>query len=194
MRYERSLRDLIGDDANGYSRLALMQAMKSANATVDDLMKIGYLGIRDLSPQEINRIRETVAQMPFASKTVKILSEHRGVRFQGQVFGKFVQTDIYHLFKRIEDGQWKSGTTVAEYLGDLRKAISDPEGKIATYFHQGNPVLGFFCQNKIDPSHFGEHPEAYLYIVYSINQHAIITGYQASELTKLSLEGARWIK
>ncbi len=195
MRYEKSLKELLGDEAEGYTRLALSQAMKSASTSVDDLIRIGALGVRDLSPQEIVRIRAAIAEMPFETRTVKTLTKDRGHYFQGQVIGKYAPSDFYHLFKHTQDSQWKIGTTFEEYLSDLKNGITDPEGRIVTYFHQGGPVLGFFGQNKIDPIHLGDTPEPYLCVVYSVKQRAIITGYQTGDLANITIEeGARWIK
>ena len=194
MRYEKSLKELIGDEAEGYTRLALSQAMKSASTSVDDLVRIAHLGVRDLSPQEIARIQDEVLRMPFTTKTVKIPLSQRGILFEGIGFGRYVRSDVYHLFKHIDDGQWKSGITFDDYLGDLRQAIRNPE-RIATYLHQQERVVGFLARNNIDPSHLGERPEQYLYAVYSINRHAIITGYQTSGLAALTIpEDAVWMK
>ncbi len=111
MRFERSLKDLIGEDATNYTRLALMQTMKSTNASVDDLIRIAGLGVRDLSPQEIRRIQEEAARMPFTTKTVKVPLVDRGKIINGVQLERYTRSDIYHLFKHIKDNQWQAGAT-----------------------------------------------------------------------------------
>ena len=194
MRFEKSLKDLIGDEAEGYTRLALSQAMKSASTSVDDLVRIGYLGVRDLSPQEIRRIQEEAARMPFTTKTVKVPLVDRGKIINGVQLERYTRSDAYHLFKHIDDGQWRVGTSFDEYLGDLRQGILHAE-RISSYIHQNERVVGFFARNRTGISHLGPAPEEYLYVVYSINRHAIITGYQTSGLEKLTIrEDAVWLK
>lgn len=194
MRFERSLKDLIGEDATNYTRLALMQTMKSTNASVDDLIRIAGLGVRDLSPQEIRRIQEEAARMPFTTKTVKVPLVDRGKIINGVQLERYTRSDIYHLFKHIKDNQWQAGATFEMYMGDLRQAIRNAE-RISTYRHQNEQVVGFLSSNTIDASHLGLKPENFVYVVYSINQHAILTGYQTSGLNTLTIpEGAVWLK
>ncbi|GAP14887.1 phage Mu protein F like protein [Longilinea arvoryzae] len=194
MRFERNLKDLIGEDATNYTRLALMQTLKSAGNSVDDLVRIGYLGLRDLSPEEIRRIQEEVARMPFATRTVKVPLVDRGKIIDGVQLERYTRSDIYHLYKHIKDRQWQAGATSEMYFGDLRQAIRNAE-RISTYRHQNEQVVGFLSNNSIDASHLGLKPENFVYVVYSINQHAIITGYQTSGLSMLTIpEGAVWLK
>lgn len=194
MRFERSLKDLIGEDAMNYTRLTLMQTLKSAGNSVDDLVRIAGLGMRGLSANEIRRIQEEIARMPFTTKTVRVPLVDRGKFINGIQLEKYTPSDIYHLFKHIDDGQWRSGTSLDDYLDDLRNGILRAE-RIATYIHQNERVVGFFAKNGIDVSHLGPVSEEYLYVVYSINRHAIMTGYQTSGLDKLTIPGdAVWLK
>lgn len=163
MRYEKSLKELIRDEAEGYTRQALSQAMKSASTSVDDLVRIGHLGVRDLSPQEIARIQEEVARMPFTTRTVKVPLVDRGKLIEGIQLERYTRSDLYHLFKHIDDGQWRIGTKLNEYLRDLQQAIGDSE-HISTYIHQKERVVGFFARNRSDVSHLGSAAEGFLYV------------------------------
>ena len=88
----------------------------------------------------------------------------------------------YHLTKRIQDGEWKPGTSLAEFLSDIRTSIMHPAARL----HVGErdylvaatvtdaTVLGSAVSTMMP--RFGRC----LFVLYSVKHRNIATAYQKS--------------
>lgn len=89
----------------------------------------------------------------------------------------------WHLLERVYlDQQWPPGTTVAQYVDDLHRAILHPDVEVWTYRYFGQPFAGF-----LSPSHVQGLPgsEQYIFVAYSPVFGTLTTGYQTSGRQKV---------
>jgi hypothetical protein len=87
------------------------------------------------------------------------------------------------------------GTTEAEYLADLRHGIRSPDARLVVYSARGGVIAATWGPNTVPTYHRGSHPEAWLFVVYSVDRGMLISGYQASSLATVRIPGsARWLK
>jgi hypothetical protein len=58
MRYEKSLKEVLGEEeAKKYTRLALLGVARNAPGySANDLIQVAGLGLRELTPQELNKV------------------------------------------------------------------------------------------------------------------------------------------
>jgi hypothetical protein len=135
---------------------------------------------RHATHAELEQIIAHAAQAPFSSRPLRMNRwlrqelEARGLRVPTE---KLPSVDI-HLLKRIHlDRQWPPGTTVGQFLADLRQAIRHPDVQVWTYRWLGEAFAGFLA-----PSHVQNvpNPEAGIFVAYSADHDVLRTGFQAS--------------
>ena len=135
---------------------------------------------RQATDEELQQIITRAAQAPFSARPLKInrwlrqeLAE-RGFRVPSE---RLPSVEI-HLLKRIHlDRQWPPGTTVAQFIADLHRAIQHPDVQVWTYRWLGEAFAGFLA-----PSHVQNVPnsETCIFVAYSADHGVIKTGFQAS--------------
>jgi hypothetical protein len=147
---------------------------------VDQLIRSLIDSNRQATDKEQQQIVVHVAQAPLSSRPVKI---NRWLRQELEARGVQVPTEKrpsveIHLLKRIHfDGQWPSGSTVAQFTGDLHQTVQHPDVQIWTYRWLGESFAGFLA-----PSHIKNvpNPEAFIFVAYSADHGVIKTSFQAS--------------
>ena len=103
-----------------------------------------------------------------------------------------------HLAQRAAaEGQWASGTTAAEYVDDLWRAVRSPRARLAVYVRRGGPIAALVTPTSdvIPADRLGPGALPWLIVVYSADRGILITGYQFSTFDEVSIpEDARWLK
>lgn len=102
-----------------------------------------------------------------------------------------------HLAKHVADEQWMVGMTEQEYLSDLQQAIQDETARLAVYERRGGNIALILAETEhiVDERRRGPYWEPLLAVVYSADRGIIVTGYQASSLSRIALpKDVRWLK
>jgi hypothetical protein len=161
------------------------------DALIHELVRSG----RAARPEEVRQIRERLATAPFNSQLIRVPTRERGLGYQGRVVQARDDSAFVHLVRRVvKEKQWADGTNVSEYLEDLHQVAGDPSSRIVLYDSGRGPVAGAFGPNTIPSERLGRHAELYVFMVYSVDRSSIITGYQVSDMSKVSIPtGAQWL-
>jgi hypothetical protein len=149
------------------------------------------------TPGEVSQIVERMLRADFGTEAIPVPSDLRGRAYMGRTIGERELPLVQHLVKRVQEGQWREGTTVSEYLVDLRRAIGWPSARLALYERRGGHVaVTVSLTHEVVPmSRLGHVPQANLLVVYSADRSIIVSGYQFSELSKTGIPGdVIWLK
>ena len=105
---------------------------------VDALVRELIARERTATESDIERIVAAVARAPFATRPVGVPEEVRGHEYLGYRLGAKAPSWLVHLAKRvILEKQWREGTTLDEYLHDLRVAVLHRERRVAAFQRRG---------------------------------------------------------
>ena len=85
---------------------------------------------RAATVQEIQQIIERMITVPINPERIRVPMRHRGLTYQGHSLAARDDSLIYHLTRRVLDGQWADGTTAEQYVADLRRAIRLPDARL----------------------------------------------------------------
>jgi hypothetical protein len=139
-----------------------------------------------------------MAYAPFDPTVVGVRIRHRGLTYQGQQLGNREPSLLYHLVKRVViEGQWATGTTAADYLSDLRRAVAWPTARLAVYSRAREHLAVTACATAdiVPPERCGSDMLPLLLVVYSADVSVIVTGYQFSNWEAVNIpEGALWLR
>ncbi|CAN5821076.1 hypothetical protein BH20ACT11_BH20ACT11_11280 [soil metagenome] len=152
---------------------------------------------RPLTGEEVQRVVECVSSAPFDPEPRRVATALRGLFYQGHELGTREQPLRSHLVQRVLiDRQWADGTVAHEYLEDLRAAARHPSAKIAVGLPPGSgPLVYLFAPNATPPGRLGENSLPWVFVLYSTDADAIITGYQASGMETVRLpSNTRWLR
>jgi hypothetical protein len=168
----------------------------SGKDTSDQLIEELVRTARQPPRDESSRLVERLATAPFAPGVVRVPEKHRGPSYLGRTVGARESGDFYHLVKRVSvDEQWAGGTTLAEYVADLRAAVRSSDARLVVYRRRGGVMAAALAPNAMPSVRLGPQPQPFLYVLYSADRSTIISGYQASGLAAISLPGdARWLR
>lgn len=88
-----------------------------------------------------------MASAPFDPQIVPAPRDQQGVTYLGRTLGMRDDALFVHLVKRVVDEQqWAVGTTAAQYVDDLRRAIQRPDARVIVYPRRGGPVAATISQ------------------------------------------------
>jgi hypothetical protein len=162
----------------------------------DELIEELVQTARQPTNDETNRLIERLATAPFAREVVRVPEKHRGLTYVGRTIGAREGADFYHLVKRVlVDEQWAAGTSLAEFVADLRAAVRSPDADLVVYRRRGGVMAAAFAPSAIPPVRLGPRPQPFIYVLYSVERSTIVSGYQASGLAAISVPGdARWLR
>lgn len=151
---------------------------------------------REATPEEIGQVIERMASAPFDRRDLPVPPPLRGLRYQDRELGARADALFRHLVQRVVDeGQWAVGTNAAQYVGDLRQAVRHPASRLAVYERRGGNVAAVFASNEVPNDRRGHNAEAHIFVVYSADRGRIVSGYQVSNLDRVSIpEDTRWLK
>ena len=150
MRAERSLLSILGaDKAKMYTRLALMGvAQQAGDHTVDDLIQMVGIGLRDLTPDEFQRVVTHVANAGFdPDRLERAGSRIAGLLWNGKVVkgGDLLPPGEVHYLRHVVAGrEWPEGTSINDYYASLRSTIVDSTTKIVISRYGNFWQIGFW--------------------------------------------------
>jgi hypothetical protein len=175
-----------------------MRGSPSSLHPVDQLIRELIQSGRLANEQEVQRILDRLAAVPFDTSLRSVRLRHRGLSYQGTTLGARAPSLDYHLVQRVlVDQQWAAGTTAAEYVADLRKAIRHPASELTVYERRGGHVAVVLAPTEavLAPAARGRLWLPELLVTYSADRGIIVTGYQVSSRAAASIPpGARWLK
>ena len=162
---------------------------------IRDLVRSG----RTADLAELRQIIRRIASAEFDPRIVTVPIAERGLAYQGIVLGERAPSLEYHLVKRVlgqEDQQWAMGTTAAQYLDDLRRAVQADSALLAIYERRGGVVVAIITPtpDAVPEPRRGPRALPHTVVVYSADRGTIVTGYQATLREVRIPEGARWFR
>ncbi|MCE5209845.1 MAG: phage head morphogenesis protein [Chloroflexi bacterium] len=200
--YEKSLKELIGEEqAKGYTRLALMGvAQNTGNYSADDLIRVAGLGLRGLSPSELNKVVRHVAEAGFEpGGQQKISTMLAGQIWEGKVLqkGEFIKPDVAHYLKHVTvSKEWPEGTNLEEYLQSLKNIVEDPNSDIFISKYNDAWQVGFVGKSG---KWQGAKGNSFIFVEYKVKYGYWVTGFQPKDIETQVLnykerEILKWIR
>jgi len=152
---------------------------------------------RPATEAEIAAIVVRMANAPFDPRTVPVSPALRGLTYAAQTLGAHAPSLDVHLVKRIMvERQWAYGTTAAQYLSDLRRAVRAPKTRVIAYIRRGGYIVSALSHTAsvLTPSRRGTGTLPLLLGVYSTDRGMIVSGYQVSTIEQAGIpQEARWL-
>jgi hypothetical protein len=158
----------------------------SADQLIRELIATG----RAASPDEIAEILERMATAPYNPHVVRVLGKATGATYQGHSLTARESSITYHLVKRVViERQWAYGTTAADYLAHLQRAVRSAGARLVVYLRGAERVAASVTPtgDVLAPEQLGDRPENNLLVIYSATQSIIRTGYQFSRLSHTTI-------
>lgn len=189
MRYERSLREILGREAaKSYTRLALMGLAKE-QLSADDLIKAAGLGTRALTPNELERIVQHVAAAGFDPNAL----ERAGGRLAGTTWNgvvlkgnSMIPPGVAHYLRHvIVQEEWPKGTLIDDYYQSLKSIIQDGRSKILISKLNDEWQIGFLGSSLPGTKY------NYIWIDYRVSRGHWITGLQLEDLDEFLKESKK---
>jgi len=131
-----------------------------------------------------------MATAPFDPRIRAVPIDERGTTYAGMTLGAREASLKYHVVKRVAiEGQWANGTTAADYVADLQAAVRHPSSRLGVYARRGGEVaVAVTDSNDAIPfTRIGPGALPFLLVVYSTDRDMIVTGYQFSAYSTISL-------
>lgn len=165
---------------------------------VDRLIRELIESQRSATVREVGAILRRMAAAPFNPRPVSVPFEERSLRYGNYRLEPCVPSSTYHLVKRVVvERQWAEGTTMNEYLADLRRAVAAEGADLGVYRRRGGHIAVTLSPTAavIPSARLGSEPRPIVLVVYSADRSMILTGYQVSTLdqTGIPLE-CRWLR
>lgn len=149
---------------------------------------------REATSGEVERIVNRMATAPFMP-TVRVPPRDRALYHRDRTVGIREDSLFYHLAKRVSEGQWRFGTIEAEYLRDLRDAVSNADARLVVYALGSGNFAAILAGNTVAETRLGEVSEDYIFVVYSADRGRILSGYQVSGIETINIsENPLWLK
>ncbi len=101
-----------------------------------------------------------------------------------------------HVRQRVADEQWQAGLTASELRSDMAR-FAIYARMLGIYTRRGGAMACLLSEVEgvVEPQRRGPYAEALAIVVYSIDRGKVITAYQFSAMTQLSMpEDARWFR
>ena len=171
-----------------------MSSRNPVDILIRDLIRTGRTGTSD----ELDRIIDHMAAAPFSRESIRVPIDERGTWYQGHQLAARAESLSYHLVKRVViEQQWVDGTSAAQYVEDVRRAVRHPSARLTVYERRGGYLAATVTPTDVvlTPARRGVKPERQLLVIYSADRGIIVTGYQFSELSETGIPSeARWLK
>jgi len=199
-RYEKSLVELLGkEEARAYTRLALMGVAKNVgNYSVDDLVRIAGIGLRELTDAEVSSIVNKVGTIGLSKDAIqKVDNSIAGLEWNGKVLktGDMISPEEAHYLKHvISNREWPEGTTIEQYNASLKATIQNPESGMFISKFDNNWQIGFVGESG---KWQGTHGFSHILVEYRVKYNYWVTGFQPEFLEKQITDNRElfvWIK
>ena len=170
--------------------------MMSATHPADQLIRDLLDHERPVGDEEIAAIVARLASAPFSEQIVSVPRKYRKSPYVGWSLGERERSLRLHLVLRVVgDRQRHEGTTEESYVRDLHAAARDPASRLIIYQRRGGVIAAALAQNTMQAERLGAAPLPLLYVVYSADRSTLISGYQFSAVSTISIPGdARWLR
>lgn len=149
------------------------------------------------TPDEVEQIIERMATAPFDQRLVRVPLDERGAMYQGDALGARANALTYHVIKRVViEPQWVYGTTAAQYMHDLRRAVRTPSARLIVYTRRGGNLAATITPTETVMPAERRGPETLpqLLVIYAADRGTLITGYQFSRLEMTGVpEELQWL-
>lgn len=148
-----------------------------------------------IRPDDRQMLLARISDADFYLGSVGTEPSIRGQYYFGRLIERREPSDFAHLVKRVlYDEEWAYGTTVEEYVEDLRGLARVPDVQVgAVSAIQGHAIV-LFGRNTIPDRRRGANAKPYLLVIYATGPSSIISGYQTRSYETLKLpESTRWL-
>jgi hypothetical protein len=161
---------------------------ESRQQSVENLIRALVRRERAPIKSDIERIRVRLGIAPFNEQSIRVPIGQRGLTYLGRTVQARDESAFVHLVRRVVlDRQWANGTSIDEYVADLRQLVALSDTMFVIYDRGQGPIVGAFGPNRIPVARRGDMYQPYLYVVYSADRGSIITGYQVSGLNVIDV-------
>ncbi len=146
---------------------------------------------------EIDQIIERIATAPFEPREIRAPLPERHLTYGQYSLAGPVPSLVYHLIKRVVvERQWTPGTTAQLYVRDIRHAVRHPTARLVIYTRRGGTIATALVPTAlvVPVARRGRRALRNIAVVYSVDRGAIITAYQYTDETTISIpRDARWL-
>lgn len=154
---------------------------------------------RSANEQEIRLIIDRIASAPFNTEIQDVPVRDRGRSYLGITLGLHAESLMLHLIRRVTgDEQRAIGTTADAYVGSLRRAIRDPNARLALYQQWGMRDMAVAIaptRGTLEPEQLGPDAEENIIVVYNATRGILTSGYQFSTMDTIHIPGdALWLR
>lgn len=147
---------------------------------------------------DVDQIVERIASAPFEPRQATVPPDWRGLFYLGHELRAREPSLMLHVFTRVVvERQWAFGTNAESYLADVRSAVRSPYARIAAYRRRGGAIVAVVASTEavVEAARRGAKTLSLFVVAYSADRGIIVTGYQASDLTTVSVpEEVQWLK
>jgi hypothetical protein len=154
-------------------------------------------GSRRPTASDIDQIIERAATAPFNPEIVVVPRSQRGLAYFDDTLGRRAPSVLAHLVKRIlAERQWSNGTTVADYLDDLRRGVRHEAARHAVFARRGGSMFVSLAPTDavVPEERRGPRWDPIFVVVYSADRGIIVSGDQASTLGMVAIPGdVQWL-
>jgi hypothetical protein len=165
---------------------------------VDQLIVRLIRGEIEASPEDVDRIVQRMATAPFNQHPTRVPLRDRGTVYGSIVLRRLADPLEVHLVKRVVvEEQWAFGTTMDEYLADLRSAILHDRASLLVYERTNDLVAATMTptDDVVPASRRGVNSEPNMLVVYSARHGSVLSAYMFSTVERLDLpEAIRWLR
>jgi hypothetical protein len=174
-------------------------ARNAGQYSVDDLIRVAGLGLRELSDDELQMVVERVAKSGFNREHTSLVKpEMAGVIWRGKSLqvGERLPADEWHFVKHVlVRREWPEGTSLDEYLESLRSVVRNPESGIMISKYQGIYwQIAFVAESG---QWHGVGGNDFILVEYRVGYGFWITGFQPVDLQRqlqVYRSDMRWLR
>jgi hypothetical protein len=172
-----------------------VSGQRSSQHPADQLIRELLASGRQPTTSEIQLAVERIGTAPFNRREIQVDTDLVGRRYLGQPIPVRAETSLAHLWRRaLVDEQWTEGTTVEEYIADLRASVLRGQARVVIAVIRESPSAGALALNLTPADRRGPNAGPLVFVGYSVNGGMITTGYQTVDQTRIRLPGnARWL-
>jgi hypothetical protein len=200
MRYEKSLKEVLGEEkAKEYTRLALLGVARNAPGySADDLIRVVGVGLRELTPSEVNRITEKIGEFGLCQELIqKVDHSIAGLIWKGKVLnsGDMISPlDAHYLKHVMVNCEWPKSTSVDQYIESLHEVIIDPKSEVLISKYHDYWQISFVGESG---KWQGENGFSHILVEYRVKYGYWVTGFQPEDLQKqliMNRSDLKWIR
>ena len=158
------------------------------------LMELADTG-RDVTPVELQQIREHAAAVGFPPTLSLAGGRAAGLQWQGRILSgsdRLTPAEKHYLEHAVHRREWPEGTTLDDYLNSIHQVVLDESTGMALTRYKGM-LQASFLRHSVDLR--GPDGEDWVLVEYRAGLGHIVTAYQPRTSTMRNIEGRviRWL-